>query len=256
MRLSGITLPSVSAVKRIAGAAMTSRKTVVHRALDGTRIAVESALDLTRPYTSVARVATTRQLHELTSGGLSDGQEAAKEVIGVSRLTEEFSFQRGTLRIGHATRRDRAIGLTERLLAAVWQGREHSIVTHLYYARTADAIAFYNQFTITEYDDGVVITPKDVRRLAYTEPARIVKEIPGVGLLEMTRLNRQSARVLPNWRGTAVKGGELFRDTQGDGSDYFLLATPSALVTVLPGAASEPRQAPARLADLTVRTLN
>jgi hypothetical protein len=222
---------------------------VIHRALDGTRIHLSGALDLSRPYTSVARVAAGGRLHELTSGETATGRAWAQD-LGVTAFTDEFALQGGRLRIGHSTRKDAQSGLTERLLAAVWEGSRYSVFTHLYHARTSDAVALFNSLALTEHDDGIVIVP--AKGGAITEPAEVVKEVPGLGLLEITSLTRQTAARLPSWPGAKVAGGEIFKDTLDDQGIFFLLATASTIVTVLPLDDAQVASVPARLAGLTV----
>ena len=84
--------------------------------------------------------------------------------------------------------------------------------------------------------------------------AEMVKEVPGLGLLQMTALNKTTARRLPSWSGARLPHGELFRDTLDDDSTYFLLATPSAMVTVLPHE-GETAKVPERIGALKVETV-
>ncbi len=65
-------------------------------------------------------------------------------------------------------------------------------------------------------------------------PATVIKQVPGLGLLDMTPLTAERARQLPSWRGLRTGAGELFRDTLSDGKPYFVLAAADAWVTVLP----------------------
>jgi hypothetical protein len=210
-------------------------------------------LDLSRPATSVARIALDGRLHEITSGEQGAAHGWAED-LGVTGFDDEFAIQGGRLRIGHSTLRDAHAGLKERVLAAVWEGRRYSVFTHLYHARAADAVGFFNALTLTEHDDGVAFTPR--KRAALAEPAELVKEVPGLGLLEITTLTRQTARRLPSWPGARVGGGELFKDTLDDQGVFFLLATPSALVTVLPIDEDHVQEVPRRLAGLTAEILN
>lgn len=71
-------------------------------------------------------------------------------------------------------------------------------------------------------------------RPVLVHPARIVKEIPGLGLLEISLLDRRTRRRFPPWRGARVPGGELFRDVAEGEGVYFVLVTGTAMVTILP----------------------
>lgn len=233
---------------------------VTHRALDGTAITLSGELDLSRPYSSVIRLDFANRLHELTAVDRRFGMEWATS-LGVPKLTEEYGFQGGRLRIGHGQVADeslhdfpRLLGAkaTERVTAAVWEGRAHSLCGHFYFAQTSDVIRLFDAVRITEHADGISLLPKRGKRVTIAETASVAKEVPGVGLLEISGLNRETARQLPRWSGTRLATGELFRDTHGDGSVYFVFATPTAVVTVLPDE-DEVRRAPARLGALTVQ---
>jgi hypothetical protein len=226
---------------------------VVHRTLDGKRIQLSGELDLSRPATSVATIALDGRLHEITSGERGAAHAWADD-LGVTRFDDEFAVQGGRLRIGHSTLRDAHAGLQERVLAAVWEGRRYAVFTHLYHARAADAVGFFNALTLSEHADGAAFTPR--RRAALTEPTELVKEVPGLGLLEVTTLTKQTARRLPSWSGARVASGELFKDTLEDKGTFFLLATASALVTVLPTDESRVHEVPRRLAGLTAEILH
>jgi hypothetical protein len=230
---------------------MTPR--VVHRTLDGKRIHLAGELDLSRPATSVARIALDGRLHEITSGE-HGAAHAWAEDLGVTGFDDEFAVQGGRLRVGHSTLRDAHAGLKETVLAAIWEGHRHAAFTHLYHARAADAVGFFNALTLTEHAEGVSFTPR--RRATLAEPADLVKEVPGLGLLEITTLTRQTARRLPPWPGARVASGELFKDTLEDQGIFFLLATPSALVTVLPADGHRIKELPGRLAGLTAEILH
>ncbi|WP_395963492.1 hypothetical protein [Actinomadura sp. 6N118] len=208
--------------------------------------------DLSRPYTSVAKIAVGDRLHEISSGTRADARAWAED-IGVGAFDQEFRLQGGRLRIGRTRLTDPDTRVADQMLAAVWEGRRHAVFTHLYHGRPADAVAFFDGLRLAEHEDGVVAVPRG-RRVRRPEPAELVKEIPHVGLLEITALTAATRRRLPKWRGAKMAGGELFRgDVDGQGP-YFLLATRSLLVTVLPEE-EQVRDVPRRLAGLSVEAV-
>ncbi|MFG2002982.1 hypothetical protein ACGFNU_27865 [Spirillospora sp. NPDC048911] len=225
---------------------------VTHRSLDGIRVRLSGLHDLSHPYTSVARIAAGDRLHEISSGTRADARAWAAD-LGVGAFGHEFKVQGGHLRIGRTRITDPDTRVADQVLAAVWEGDRHAVFTHLYHGRPADAVAFFAGLRLAEHDDGVVAVPRG-RRVRRPEPAELVKEVPGVGLLEITALTAATRRRLPKWRGAKVAGGELFRDDIDGQGPYFLLATRSLLVTVLPddeyvGAV------PDRLAGLSVEAV-
>ncbi|KAB2349409.1 hypothetical protein [Actinomadura rudentiformis] len=208
--------------------------------------------DLSRPYTSVAKIAAGDRLHEISSGTRADARAWAAD-IAVGGFDQEFRLQGGRLRIGRTRLSDPDTRVADQVLAAVWEGRRHAVFTHLYHGRPADAVAFFDGLRLTEHEDGVVAVPRG-RRVRRPEPAELVKEIPDVGLLEITALTATTRRRLPKWRGALVAGGELFRDEVDGQGPYFLLATRSLLVTVLPDE-EQVRDVPRRLAGLSVEAV-
>jgi hypothetical protein len=124
----------------------------------------------------------------------------------------------------------------------------------MYNAKPADAVRVFQVLGVTEHDDGLTVASRDPKRAGIAEPAEMVKEVPGLGLLEMTALTRTTARRLPSWSGARLPHGELFRDTLDDDSTYFLFATKSAMVTVLPDD-GDTAKIPARLGALQVETV-
>ncbi|WP_283138961.1 hypothetical protein [Rhizohabitans arisaemae] len=216
-----------------------------HRALDGHRFDVRGPLDLGSPATSVVQVSLGDRLHEFTSGDLAFGRAWARD-MGVLAFSEGFTTQGGRLRIGYTQVGDR--GLSERILAAVWEGKRHSLGTHLYHAGTADAVRLFSCLTIREHEDGLSILP---RTGTFAESAELLKEVPEIGLLEIATLNGRTAKRLPTWKGTATRAFELFQDTLTSGDPYFVLVNETTCVTVLPHAHAVPRMR--QLADrLTV----
>ena len=229
----------------------TPERKVTHRSLDGVRVRLAGAHDLGRPCTSVARIAERGRLHEISAGSRADALAWAED-IGVDRFEQEFRIQGGRLRVGRAATRDADTGHSDPVLAAVWEGRRHAVFTHLYHGRPADAVAFFGTVRLTEHEDGITAVPRG--RARRPEPAEMVKEVPGLGLLEITALNTRTRGRLPKWRGAPVAGGELFQDTVEGQGPYFLLALKSLLVTVLPEE-DRVREVPGRLAGLAVEAV-
>ncbi|MFB9838094.1 hypothetical protein [Actinoallomurus acaciae] len=233
--------------------AAASSSSVVHRSIDGYRYRISGELDLGEPFTSVGRYAVDGGLYELTSGEHSVAAGWTRD-LGVSRFEDEFSLPSGRLRTIRVTDYDKRSGLEDQLLAVVWEGRRFSLFVPMYNARPADAVHLFQLLGVTEHADGLTVASRNPRRAGIAEPGEMVKEVPGLGLLQVTALNKTTARRLPSWRGARLPHGELFRDTLDDDSTYFLLATPSAMVTVLPHEEGTTK-APARIAALKVETV-
>jgi hypothetical protein len=213
--------------------AVAANAEVAHRALDGMRFVYRSgSADLSHPGMSVAKVTVNGVLRGFTSGPLRAGALLA-ERLGVT-FDQELTTQGGRLRIGQVIQRDEAGRATDRLVLAVWDGREYSVFTHLYDGGHVEALALVNAVRITERADGIVITPREEARAAFDDAARSVKWIPGLGTVEAARLDAKRVKALPSWQGAQVPAGELFRDSLGNGTSYLVLATSTAVVTVVP----------------------
>jgi hypothetical protein len=236
---------------------MTTRtahtRPVVHRALDGYRFQLSGDLDFSRPFTSVARYAVDGRLLELTSGD-HDAAKGWTGDLGIRRFDDEFTLRNGRLRTARVSDYDKRVGLEDRLLAVVWEGRDFSLFIPMYNAKPADAVHTFQLLGVTEHDDGLTVAPVNPRRAGIAEPAEMAKEVPGLGLLEMTALTKTTARRLPGWSGAKLPHGELFRDTLDDDTTYFVFASPTAMVTVLPHD-GETAGVPAKLGGLKVETV-
>jgi hypothetical protein len=226
--------------------------TVVHRALDGRQYELSGALDLSRPSTSSVEVVVGGRRQELVAGtnGLGDEMAAA---LGVSRFDEELRFAEGTLLVGRTRRAEPGSRITEDVLLTVWRGREHCLVSHFYNTSTATAVELLHTLGIAEHDDGVVVRPGSGSELA--TPATVVKEVPSLGLLELTVPSAPQATRLPAWKGVKTRAGELFSDRLSNGDQYFVLAGADTWTTLLPLADTDVEQVPALVGQLGLRLL-
>lgn len=226
--------------------------TVVHRALDGRRYELSGDLDLALPSTSSVRVAVRGRTHELVAGVSGLAEEVAG-ALGVSGFDEELAFADGTLLVGRTTRVEPGSRITEHILLAVWRGRRHCLISHFYDASTTTAVEALSTLGVTEHDDGVAIRPG--AGSAVLAPASVVKEVPTLGILEMTVPTAPQATRLPGWKGRATRSGELFSDRMAGGDPYFVLAGTDTWTTVLPLADTDVAGTPAQLDRLSLRLL-
>lgn len=227
---------------------------VVHRALDGRRYELSGTLDLGLPSTSSLRVTVGRSMVELVSGvpGLAD--DVARG-LGVPRFDEELRFAGGTLLLGRVRRAEPAVRAAEDILLAVWRGRRHCLISHFYDTSTAKAVATLATLGIVEHDDGIVVRPDTAAGSAAAGPATVIKEVPSLGLLELTVRSAPQATALPAWRGLPTRSGELFSDTLSNGDPYFVLAGADTWTTVLPLADTDLARVPELVSRLGTRLL-
>jgi len=227
---------------------------VTHRALDGRRFQLSGQLDLGQPFTSAVGITVEGRPHELTAGPIGLGEELAR-ANGIDGFDEALSFQGGTLRIGRTGHFDAGIRLAEDVLVAVWEGRRYCVVLWLYRATTSDVVGVLRTLRITEYDDGIALEPDAKAGCRFADQATVTKQVPGLGLLEVSARTAAHARALPNWQGVATTAGELFQDTLGNGDPYFVLAGTDTWTTVMPLADTTVGRLPALADRLALRTV-
>jgi hypothetical protein len=234
---------------------MATEAHVTHRALDGRRFQLSGQLDLSQPFTSAVSVTVGGRVHELTAGPIGLGEEIAR-ANGVERFDEVLSFQGGSLRIGHARHFDAGIRLVEDMLVAVWEGLRHCLVLSLYRATTLDVVGLLRTLRITEHSDGIALKPDAKAGCQFADRATVTKQVPGLGLLEVSSRTVEHARALPDWQGVTTTAGELFQDTLSDGNPYFVLAGADTWATVMPLADTRVGQLPAVADRLALRTVS
>ncbi|GAB3402477.1 hypothetical protein [Flindersiella endophytica] len=213
---------------------MAGESAVVHRALDGTRFRIEApGEDLSRPFTSIAEVVLGGRLFEFTSGVARLGDDL-RAAFGAGDFDEELRYRGGTLRL--ATRRtyDPQSKLVETPTLVVWRGERRALVTQVYGSSTAEVLAALRPLGIDEQEDGLALDVGDGAHFAL--PAFVLKEVPGLGLLEITVPGKRSQ-----------PGGGLTWDKLTNGRPYAVLAGDGVQTTVLPLAGTDLGRIPARL---------
>jgi len=224
---------------------------VSHLALDGSRFEIQADLDLGKSFTSVVDVDVDGHRYEFTAGGVGLGDEVVA-ALGLPGFGEELAFAGGTLRIARGAVTDPRTGQADAATVAAWSGARHSLVTSLYNVSTAEVLGVFSTLRISEGPDGIAIAPAPDAAGTMLGRALVLKEVPGLGLLEISGRTRDAVRELPAWAGLALSSGELFRDTLSNGSAYLVLATPAAVVTVLPLQGTAADAVPEMLDSLAV----
>lgn len=226
--------------------------TVSHQALDGGRYRLSGPFDFSEPFTSTVELTIAGRPQEFTAGPISLADDVAT-ALGVAAYAEELSYQGGTLLTARTRPYDPQTRLTEDRLIAAWRGESYSVVTQLYGASTADLLARLRTFRLDEHPDGIAIRPQPRADSQFAAPATLVKQVPGLGLLELAPITAQHGTQLPSWRGLETPAGELFRDTLSDGRDYFVLVTTDTWLTVLPMQDTALTQLPTLVGQLGVQ---
>ncbi|MGH9890788.1 MAG: hypothetical protein ACREA0_02135 [bacterium] len=227
--------------------------TVTHLAADGGRVVIGGPVDLSKPSTSVFVASFGGRKHEFTTGPFAFGQSVAAEFAVA--LDEEYSFQGGRLRLGSAVQVFPPDGFEYLLHLGVWEGTSWSLETGFYEGDLSYMIALFDQFTILERTHGLVVGPKDPAITPIDEgralQPRLLKVVPGLGLLEVQQRTSDVEGGLPNWVGSSVAGGELFRDGERFGRHWFILVGETAVTVIDPDQVPE-QSLLSRLSAVTV----
>ncbi|AUH39621.1 hypothetical protein [Streptomyces sp. CMB-StM0423] len=233
---------------------MASSTAVEHRALDGIAYRLAADLDLTRPATSVVEVIADGRLHELTAGP-ADLAESVAASLGITEFDSELSFQGGTLRTATTSEYDAQSQQVENPTLVVWQGRRFSLITRLYRAALSDVLLLLRTLGIAEHSDGITLTPDASAGTRLARPATVLKEVPTLGLVEMSRPTREHTVQLPPWKGASVTSGELFRDSLSDGRPFFVLSGEEVWATIVPLADTTADRVPTLVEALDLRAV-
>ncbi|MBA0050061.1 hypothetical protein E0L36_03840 [Streptomyces sp. AJS327] len=231
---------------------MALAATVDLRALDGTAYRLGSELDLERPFTSAAEVTVNGKLVAFTAGLATLGDDVAAS-LGITTFDSELSFRGGTLRTAVKPEYDAQSKIVERPMLVVWQGRRFSLVTRVYGMEVRDVLGMLRTLHLAEHDEGITLNPESAAGSRFTRPANVIKEVPGLGVVEMSRVTADDTAQLPPWKGVSVRSGELYRDTLSDGKPFFVLSNPTVWATVVPLADTDVERVPDRVGRLTLR---
>jgi hypothetical protein len=219
-----------------------------HVTLDGATVLLDGALDLSLPPSSVLDLHVGGWTFELTAGTRSLGRWAVEEISGIP-LTETYSLGGGRLLVGRGsvTGADGAVTVTT---AGVWEGASSSLVVlHPRAATSQDVVDLFAALRPTEAAPAAIVVDSTIGTVE-REPT-LAKRVADIGMIEVVPATKRTVRMVPNWRGTAVKGGELFRGRSAD-APYYVLAAESAVAVIMPQHGVPLDTVAASLEDLTV----
>lgn len=224
---------------------MTS--SITHLAIDAGRVTITSGADLRATATSAGRYSIDGIVREVTT------QPAGffTVLVGAEGLepTEEYQYRGGTLRLGRAEHPDAVSGTHRVDTTAVWESGAVSMAITTNDLTTEALLAVLDRFDLQPAPEGLAVLPG--AGVTWYDAPQLVKELPGIGLLEVVPLSNETAGALPSWPGTPAAGGELYRDELAPGTPYLVLVTETARVNVLPDTGAI-EAATAGAADLLV----
>lgn len=210
-----------------------------YRFLDGRPVAISGQdLDLTTfPWSSHTSCMGDMGPFHLQSGPRGMWEHLMIHSPGF-KFSESYSFQGGELRIGSALVDDeysremtgRSFG--HRAWCATWEGTNFAVAgtTRSEADTRPNLVAWFDPFGIEETPVGITLTPLDRGSIEFSQP-QIKKEIPSLGLVKVFASDEASG-MIPPWKGTQVRGGELFAHRKDD--PHFLLANETTISVVWP----------------------
>lgn len=218
-----------------------TRSTTRHLALDSGHAEISGEdIDLTTAATSYGVFKVDGFQREFTSGPIEFGHCSATQ-SGV-QFTETFRLQDGKLDVGEAVAPIEGQEHLSHMRLGLWQGRQWSLSVFIYgRSSSADIIALFNRFVLTEALNGISMTAKDTELTPYDETPGIIKVVPMVGLLDIRPIEQAERPTQP---GTRVRGGELYiEDTPGVPQRTHLIHISSTAVTKIVPIADQVRAA-------------
>jgi hypothetical protein len=206
-------------------------------------VTFDGPIDLSAVATSTVRYQDASFVRELTTA-------PADAVVTLPfSIDEEYAHAGGEVLIGHRTEEDPSIRSRREDAVAVWRGATFALLV-MESGGTADGLlAVLEGLSLDERPDGLAIESPHL----LPATTKLVKELPAIGLAEVSPLVPEVAQTLPRWEGTEVRGGELYRDEARPGAPVLLLVGETSASTLLRDAGGpEADAATAASAELLV----
>ncbi len=197
--------------------------TATHVAADGSIVSFDAPIDLGSVATSSVRYQDTSFIRELTTAPL-----AAVDSLPFA-IEEGYSYAGGEVRIGHRTETDPSIRSHRLEAAAIWRGTTHALLVIEVGGSAESLLAVLETLELHEHPEGLAVEAPQL----LPATTKLVKELPGIGLAEVSPLVPEVARSLPSWGGTEVRGGELYQDEARPGAPVLVLVGPTSATTLL-----------------------
>jgi hypothetical protein len=144
---------------------------------------------------------------------------------------EEFAYVGGQLSLYRGESR------AGRVCVIVWEGSASSAITAVYGDVSSNAaLDLLSRFDLQDHRRARIatVTPRDRSASPLEDAPVLAKEVPDLGLIVVAPLTKKQARALPRWKGTSVRGGELFQDALGTPRMHFLIANQTSVATIMP----------------------
>jgi hypothetical protein len=216
---------------------------VDHLAIDGSVVSIEADADLTTKTTATgwAIVPSLMQPHPFTiypAGHSALMEQVARSTVPSLEIlsTNEHSLKNGKLRVAEL-QLPASTGGKYLLTVGVWEGAVGCLKTSMIGAESSRLVEVFDTLRFSERSRGLII---DSPVVAQPRAPEVIKEIVGIGILDIRPAISSELERVPKSRGFQTDHGELFR-IRNEG--YALLfVSNSTVVTVHPVPTSEPTQ--------------
>ena len=151
------------------------------------------------------------------------------DVSGVT--PKSLSLDSGTLLVGSREEENPSIGTTSTHVVGVWEGKRYSLVHSAYNVEVDEVVARFNGLQFGEQGSGIAV---EVSQEKWLKDPVVIREVVGMGIVEVKPLTDTQIKSLPRFEGTSVDSGELYRSTMNDTVPYLTLVTDTAVCTVMP----------------------
>lgn len=216
---------------------------VEHVSIDGSVVSIDADADLQAGATATGWVIvpSLRQAHPFTvspPGHSAIVEETVRENAADLEIgpIEDYSTKGGQLRITEV-RMPTATGDFRTLTVGAWESENGCLSTSLVGSQTDRLVEVFDTVNFSARRGGLAFDSPVTTRPR--EPA-IVKNVPGVGVLDVKPAIASVLEHVPRQRGHATTGGELFRYRES--SNALMLVTDSAVVALTPTPEADGRE--------------
>jgi hypothetical protein len=247
---------------------------MINQCLDGSRVRISiPGVEMPAPFTSEGMAVLPTGEQSFCAGLREHGLVVAQEPdFGVVTFVEDYAYQNGRLRIGWSELPRGVDGAEYREFGpgrergpgnlvsyptlrwfALWEGSRYSLHLHtLGHRRAGTLLQALHHFVIAETELGIVLLRRGGGSGDYTQGPGLARSVPGLGLVDAVELTSKTARRLPRWEGTRVRGGQLWVAKRHEHERYFVLAGHGSVARVHPDPREDQATVMARLSELSV----
>jgi hypothetical protein len=226
---------------------------VSHLAIDGSIVTIEADADLETSATATgwAIVPSLMRTYPFTvspaghSEIVEENVRATVPAVEISEI-ETFELKGGELRVAEVEI-PTATGGQRPLTVGAWEGRRGCLSTSLVGRRQEELIAMFDTLQFSERPEGLAI---DSPVTMQPRTPQVIKEIPGVAVLDIRPATAIELERIPRTRGLATEHGELFRVSET--SIALLFVNDTVVTRVNPLEHAENEQVMAIVGDLSI----